>query len=320
MKEKKKALIFLSKVGQDEENPELYIRAHLLISVLYKFEGDEDLKEKHFSYAARMHLRQKGELAAKHTLKNDPAEPETSECPRVLPKLEQDQIDELYIDLIESTLIVEGITNLASEAISLIANADSPKVTKIRAKIMFGERKYEEVVEAIEEYLDENKYDVEAIQIFADAQYFLNKYEDSEKSYLRAVRRGADDPIIKKRLGLIYIKLRKWREALTVFNEYCNEIDPKCSYAWRYLGMSGWKLRSIDGAETSFEISNVLDNSNPETWGLLTIYCLITGVAPNKAFQSYQKAIKLGLNNADIFSELAYLLSKSKKTHRDAEN
>mmetsp|Transcript_3607 Transcript_3607/g.3051 ORF Transcript_3607/g.3051 Transcript_3607/m.3051 type:complete len:85 (+) Transcript_3607:82-336(+) len=82
--------------------------------------------------------------------------------------------------------------------------------------------------------------------------------------------------------------------------------------------MSGWKLRIIDGADTAFYFSNILDNTNAETWGLLTINCLITGVAQNKAFQSYQKAIRLGLNNAEIFSELAYLLTKTKKTHRDA--
>lgn len=224
------------------------------------------------------------------------------------------------MELIESTLIPEGITQLASKTLSLLSDEESPKVVKIKAKIMYGERKFEEVIETIEDYLDDNKFDVEAIRIYGDANYSLKKYEESEKAYLRAVRRGANDPGLKKRLGLIFIHLKKWREALTVFSEYCNEIDPKCAYAWKYLGMSGWKLRAIDGADSAFYCSNILDNTNADTWGLITISCLITGVAQNRAFQSYQKAIRLGLNNAEIFSELAFLLAKeSKKTHKDAE-
>jgi len=319
LKEKKKALIFLTKVGNEEENPDYYMKSHLLLSILYNSLDEEDLKKKHFSLAAKMYLREKGDVSKKGILKENPSEPETSDSPRVLLTLNEEQTDELYIDLIESLLIPEGITQLASETIELLSEDDTPKVTKIKAKIQFGERKFEEVLETLEDYLDDNKFDVEAIVLFADAYYALEKYDESEKAYLRALRRGAKDVSIKKKLGLIFIRLKKWREALTVFSEYCNEIDPKWAYAWRFLGMSGWKLRIIEGADTAFYFSNLLDNSNAETWGLLTINWLITGVAQNRAFQSYQKAIRLGLNNAEIFSELAYLLTKTKKTHKDAE-
>lgn len=168
--------------------------------------------------------------------------------------------------------------------------------------------------------MDEEKFDVEAISIFADTYFVLEKYEDAEKAYLRAVRRGADDSLIKKKLGLIYIRLKKWQEAKTVFDEYCNHIDSKCAYAWRYLGMSAWKLRDIDGAEKSFEISNLLDNSNPDTWGLITIIFFIVGVGQIRGFQSYQKATKLGLKNYEVFAELGFLFAKEKKLARYAIN
>lgn len=218
-----------------------------------------------------MKLRQKEVLRQKKTLKESYVNPETSEQPRALLKLEANEIDELFYDLIESTLLPEGITQLATETLESISDQDSNQVAKIKAKILFGERKYNEVLEALEDYLEENKFDVDAIKTFADAQFFLEKYEESEKSFLRAVRRGANDPLIKKKLGLIYIRNKKWKEAKAVFNDYCNNIDAKCAYAWKYLGMSAWKLRDIDGAEKSFNISNMLDNTNPETWGLLTI-------------------------------------------------
>lgn len=295
------------------------MRAHLLMSVLYNRLGEEDLKDKHFAFALRMKLRQNGELLEKGHLQESKPRAQTSEFPRELPKLDEKGIDELYFDLIESALIQEGITKLASETLDLISDSESSQVAKVKAKIMFGERKYQEVIEALEDYLDEKKFDVEAIKIFADAYFLLNKYDESEKAYLRAIRRGANDPVVKKRLGLIYIKLKKWKEAQTVFNEYCNNLDSKCAYAWRYLGMSAWKLRDIDGAQKSFEISNMLDNSNAETWGLLTIICLIIGVGQNRGFQSYQKATRLGLNNFEIFAELAYLFTKNEDTYADSE-
>ena len=312
MQEKKQALIFLTKVGKEEEQPDLYIKAHLLMSIMYSTLDEQELKDKHFSYAVRMKLRQKGNIIAKKSLKDSAPPPETSENPRALPTLEETEVDELYFDLIESLLIPEGITNLANDILELVSDQDSPNIIKIKAKIQYGERKYEEVLETIEEYLDEHKFDVEAITIMANTYFALEKYDDSEKTYLRAIRRGADDPVIKKRLGLIYIRLKKWKEAQTVFDQYCNHLDAKCAYAWRYLGMSTWKLRDIDGAEKSFNISNLLDNTNPETWGLLTIICLIIGVGQNRAFQSYQKSIKLGLNNYEIFAELGYLFTKAK--------
>ena len=318
MKEKKKALIFLTKVGSEESNPEQYIRAHLLLAVLYKSLNEQELKDKHFAYATRMKKRQNDQLQKKYELEESQPSAQTSESPRVLRKLEESEVDELYFDLIESTLIPEGITSLASETLELIADTESPKVVKTKAKIMFGERKYEQVLEIIEEYLDDNKFDVDAIKLFADAYFLLNRYDESEKAFLRAVRRGANESLVKKKLGLIYIRVKKWREARTVFDDYCNNVNAKCAYAWRYLGMSAWKLRDIDGAQKSFEISNMLDNTNSETWGLLTIICLIIGVGQNRGFQSYQRAIKLGMNNFEIFAELGFLFSKTKQTHVDA--
>jgi tetratricopeptide (TPR) repeat protein len=189
MNEKKRALIFLTKVGEGEHNPEFYIKAHLLISTLYQRLGEKDLMEKHLSYASRMKLRQEGKLLDKESLKTHLPDAQTSEAPRVFPKLEQNELDELYFDLIEF-LLPEGFTNLASEVLEYIKDQESPKVVKTKAKILFGERKYNEVLETIEEYLDEHKYDVDAIKLFADAYFHLEKYEESEKTFLRAIRRG----------------------------------------------------------------------------------------------------------------------------------
>lgn len=199
----------------------------MLMSILYGSLDEHELQEKHIAYASKMKLREKGQIIPKRTLRESNPPAETSEARSVLPVLTEKEIDEMYYLLIKSLLLPERINKLASEVLELIKNQDSPDFVLHKAKIEFSQFKYKEVLETIEDYLDENKFDVEAIVLQANSLYKLDKYDESEKAFLRAIRRGADDPVLKKKLGLIYIKNKKWREALTVFEEYCNKIDSK---------------------------------------------------------------------------------------------
>ena len=90
--------------------------------------------------------------------------------------------------------------------------------------------------------------------------YRLEQFDECEKTYLKAIRRGCSEPLAFKQLGLIYIKNHKWKEANAVFTNYCYKIDKGCGYAWRLLGMSFFKMRDMDNAEKALEVSNVLDN------------------------------------------------------------
>jgi len=51
--------------------------------------------------------------------------------------------------------------------------------------------------------------------------------------------------------------------------------------------MSYFKLRDMDNAEKCLEISNVLDNQNPDTWGMLSVICMIIGIGQNRGFLCY---------------------------------
>jgi tetratricopeptide (TPR) repeat protein len=110
---------------------------------------------------------------------------------------------------------------------------------------------------------------------------------------------------------MIYIQNKKWKEANAVFRNYCYNVDKGCGYAWRLLGMSYFKLRDMDNAEKCLEVSNVLDNQNADTWGMLSVICMIIGIGQNRGFLCYQNALKLGLNEPEIFSEIADLFSKT---------
>lgn len=59
MKQKKQALIFLTKVGNEESEPDLCIKAHLLMAMLYAQDEENDNQafvEKHLSYVTQVSL------------------------------------------------------------------------------------------------------------------------------------------------------------------------------------------------------------------------------------------------------------------------
>ena len=86
---------------------------------------------------------------------------------------------------------------------------------------------------------------------------------------------------------MIYIKNKAWKEAHAIFHQYCHQIDSGCGYAWRFLGMAYFKLRDMDNAEKALGVANILDNQNPDTWGMLSVICMIIGIGQNRGFLCY---------------------------------
>lgn len=56
---KDEALIFLKASGSNEDNPAVYTQSHILMSLLYADNDNEELKDKHLALASRMQSRQK---------------------------------------------------------------------------------------------------------------------------------------------------------------------------------------------------------------------------------------------------------------------
>ena len=110
------------------------------------------------------------------------------------------------------------------------------------------------------------------------AFFLLNNLFDSEESYINALRiKIQGKPILKDnalqtRLGIIFCKRQSWRDAKTVFTKLCK--DSVSTTAWIYLGLSLIKLGELEAAEDAISQANILDNNNPNSWGLSTILCL----------------------------------------------
>jgi len=57
-----------------------------------------------------------------------------------------------------------------------------------------------------------------------------------------------------------------------VFLKICK--DSVSTTSWLYLGLSLIKLGELEAAEDAIAQANILDNNNPNSWGLSTILCL----------------------------------------------
>ena len=81
--------------------------------------------------------------------------------------------------------------------------------------------------------------------------------------------------MLQTRLGIIFCRRQSWKDAKTVFLKICK--DTISTTAWIYLGLSLIKLGELEAAEDAISYANILDNNNPNAWGLSTILCLSFG-------------------------------------------
>jgi len=109
------------------------------------------------------------------------------------------------------------------------------------------------------------------------AFYRAGNLFDSEESYIRALRiqPNLKDSKLQERLGIVYAKRKAWKDAKTVFLKCCKERVSTNS--WYYLGLSLLRLGELAEAEDAICQANILDNTNPKVWGLMTVLCLSTG-------------------------------------------
>ena len=149
-----------------------------------------------------------------------------------------------------------------------------------------------------------------------NAFFKANNLFDSEESYIKALRFSAEqkkpvDPILQERLGIVYAKRKAWRDAKTVFLKCCKERVSTTS--WFFLGLSLLRLGELEEAEDAISQANVLDNTNPKVWGLMTILCLSTGNAKDgpqrltQANMSFKQANDLGLQDSLLIEEIGDL-------------
>ncbi|XP_063689121.1 cilia- and flagella-associated protein 70-like isoform X2 [Bolinopsis microptera] len=110
-----------------------------------------------------------------------------------------------------------------------------------------------------------------------------------------------DTHSIRLRLASIYLQLQQYGAAKQMFLLACRD-SPSC-ITWLGVGISCYRLGELSEAEQALSEANILNNTDPEVWGYLSLVCLKTS-RKLEAEQSYKYALRVGLKDVDLLGEI----------------
>ena len=293
-----------------------HIQANILMGFMFEAINRPGLSRKHFALAKVKRMRELGQLQPKN---NAPKNFRTQaiEYPvdiidykNVATKdqhIKPDDSDQIFFELIDF-LLKNYLYKAADIALEYIQDTHSNQYLITKAKVRTMQGRYLEATAALDEMLPKNQDNLEAWVMRGHAFFLHGNLFDSEESYIKALRlqKQLKDPNLQERLGIVYAKRKAWKDARTVFLKCCKERVSTTS--WIYLGLSLLRVGDLAAAEDAIAQANILDNTNPNVWGLMTILCLTTGAQRlAQANLSFKEAIDLGLKDHQQIEEIGDL-------------
>lgn len=85
-----------------------------------------------------------------------------------------------------------------------------------------------------------------------------------------------------QRIGAILVKQKKWQDSKVMF-EMCASNYPT-AFSFMNLGVSCLYLQEFENAEKVLRKANILDTSNANVWGYMTLAMINNGQRINSAF------------------------------------
>jgi len=110
-----------------------------------------------------------------------------------------------------------------------------------------------------------------------------------------------DTHAIRLRLASIYLQLKQYQAAKDMFLLACRD-SPSC-ITWLGVGIACYRLNELHESEQALSEANILNNTDPEVWGYLSLVCLKTA-RKLESEQSYKYALRVGLKDADLLGEI----------------
>ncbi|KAH9106577.1 hypothetical protein LEN26_014525 [Aphanomyces euteiches] len=105
-------------------------------------------------------------------------------------------------------------------------------------------------------------------------------------------------------LGALYMQHQQWGAAKAIFLRACHETS--AASAWLGVGVVCIRQEDWEGAEMALAEANVLDRTNADVWGYLSLVCLnVTPGRPKQAEQALEQALRYDLTNATLLRELS---------------
>mgnify|MGYP000447899474 CR=1 FL=1 len=159
----------------------------------------------------------------------------------------------------------------------------------------------------------------EAYILYGHCKFLLQGYDEAQHSYLKAIRISnlqkvqLKDALLHQRLGQILIKRKKWPDA-KVFFEMC-AVNYETAFSFMNLGIACLYLDEYENAEKLLTKANILDTSNSNVWGYMTLVLLKNGNRVNSAFQSLKESIRLNINNDDLLLDIGHAFVAQSTAH-----
>ena len=178
-----------------------------------------------------------------------------------------------------------------------------------QAQVLLFRKEYDKVIELCDDIIKQNRLSYSAYIIKGHALYNLNRFEEAEKTYIKAIRFKPQeiqfDIEMLVKLGLIYIKQERFYDAKVIFKQIIKN-DPEASFAWRYLGYALTQLGDSTEAEKALMKANILDIDNPLIWAYLAIFNLNNG-RKNQALECFNELCKVNYNDVKVMKQIANL-------------
>lgn len=172
------------------------------------------------------------------------------------------------------------------------------------ARVKLQKNELKEAEESLNEALQFDYQNPDVWALMGHVMYLLNETEEAKGCYERTIDFVADASEMHSvylRLGSIYLRDEKFEEAKKTFLMACKR-SPSC-VSWLGVGMACYRLGELAEAEDALSEANILNNSDPEVWGYLSLVCLKTG-RQLEAEQAYKYAIKVNLEDTDLLDEI----------------
>ncbi|XP_061173813.1 cilia- and flagella-associated protein 70-like isoform X1 [Saccostrea echinata] len=175
------------------------------------------------------------------------------------------------------------------------------------ARLKLQKKEYKEAENSLDEALQFDYQNPDAWALMGHVKYMTNDVEASRDCYERTLSfttDAAEMHSIYLRLASIYLQEEKFSNAKNTFLMACKR-SPSC-VSWLGVGIACYRLGELAEAEDALSEANILNNTDPEVWGYLSLVCLKTG-RQLEAEQAYKYALKLNLSDYDLLAEIQHV-------------
>ncbi|XP_052275784.1 cilia- and flagella-associated protein 70-like isoform X5 [Dreissena polymorpha] len=172
------------------------------------------------------------------------------------------------------------------------------------ARVKLQKRELHQAEDSLNEALQFDYQNPDAWALMGHMKYLTNETAEARDRYERTISFVADASemhSIYLRLASIYLQEERFQEAKTTFLMACKK-SPSC-VSWLGVGIACYRLGELAEAEDALSEANILNNSDPEVWGYLSLVCLKTG-RQLEAEQAYKYAIKVNLEDTELMDEI----------------